>query len=148
MKFIKDTKARGEDNLHNFQYFANEFKEGRLAIFRATAHDAAALKEYDGMNTAMLPYFGVTENDNWLLTYPMFQVAVNSKVNEDPEKEKAVMNILSAMFSKEGQMKAACDIAFLSYNKTVDIAPTDVMKYIIPEIESNHLYMRLASTEM
>ncbi|MGN0829697.1 MAG: extracellular solute-binding protein [Candidatus Ornithospirochaeta sp.] len=148
MNFLEDTKARSEDNLHNFQYFLNEFKEGRIAMYRATAHDATNIKELNGINTAMLPYFGESENDNWILTYPMFQVAVNSKVKEDPEKERAVMNILSAMFSKEGQMKAACDISFLSYNKTVDIEPTDVMKYIIPEIESNHLYMRLASTEM
>ena len=148
MNFLEDTKARSEDNLHNFQYFLNEFKEGRIAMYRATAHDATTIKELNGINTAMLPYYGETENDNWILTYPMFQVAVSNKVKEDPEKEKAVMDILSAMFSKEGQMRAACDISFLSYNKTVDIEPTDVMKYIIPEIESNHLYMRLASTEM
>lgn len=148
MKFIDDTKAREEDNLNIFQYFLKEFKEGRIAIIRATAHDAHNLNKIDGMNTAMLPYYGETENDNWILTYPMFQVAVSNKVKEDPEKEKAVMDILSAMFSKEGQMRAACDTSFLSYNKTVDITPIDEMRYILPEIENNHLYMRLASTEM
>ena len=148
MKFIDDTKAREEDNLHIFQYFLKEFKEGRIAIIRATAHDAHNINKTDGINTAMLPYYGETENDNWILTYPMFQVAVSNKVKEDPEKEKAVMDILSAMFSKEGQMRAACDTSFLSYNKTVDITPIDEMRYILPEIENNHLYMRLASTEM
>ena len=148
MKFIQDTKAKEEDTLHDFQYFAKEFREGNVAMIRATAHDSITMNDLDGMNTVMLPYFGVTDNDNWILTYPMFQVAVSNKVKEDSEKEKAVMDILDAMFSKEGQMKAASGISFLSYNKTVDIQIPEDMKYIIPEIESNHLYMRLASTEM
>ena len=147
-EFIRDIKARPEDNLHIFQYFTKNFKDGKIAVIRATAHDSSVMNELYGMNTVMLPYYGETENDNWILTYPMFQVAVSNKVKENPEKEKAVMNILDAMFSREGQMKAASGIFFLSYNKTVDIDPIDEMRYIMPEIERNHLYMRLASTDM
>ena len=62
----------------------------------------------------------------------MFQVAVSNKVKQDTAKEKAVMDILNAMFSKEGQMKAASGRSFLSYNKTVDVQLSDELKYILP----------------
>ena len=145
-KFIQDTHARAEDNTNDFQYYVKEFTEGRVAVIRATSHDAAVIKNTYGINTAMLPYY--CENENWVLTYPMFQVAVSKEVENNSEKKKAVMDILDAMFSTEGQIKAAADSSFLSYNKTVSIPLTEEMKYISPLIDANHLYMRLASTEM
>ena len=44
------------------------------------SRNAAALADNitseDGTNSVLLPYFGETSEDNWLLTYPMCQLAV------------------------------------------------------------------------
>ena len=96
----------------------------------------------------MLPYFGETTEDNWLLTYPSCQVAVNRAVEGDKEKTDAVLRVLEAMFSDEGQRKAATSNAVLSYNKNVYMELNDSFTMVADCVRRNHLYMRLASTEM
>lgn len=96
----------------------------------------------------MLPYFGETAEDNWLLTYPTCQVAVNKDIEKDDKKSEAVSRVLEAMFSEEGQRHVATDSAVLSYNKNVNIEINDVFSQVKDCIDRNHLYMRLASTEV
>ena len=52
------------------------------------------------------------------------------------------------MFSEEGQKHIAVDNAVLSYNKNVNIEINDVFSQVLDCINSNHLYIRLASAEM
>ena len=70
------------------------------------------------------------------------------KVEEDEAKKAAVMDVLLAVFSEEGQKHVAAGTSVLSYNKEVKIAPTHALEYVQDCIKSNHLYMRLASTEV
>ena len=69
-------------------------------------------------------------------------------VEQDEAKKAAVMEILLAIFSEEGQKHVAAGTSVLSYNKEVNITPTDSLRYVQDCITSNHLYMRLASTEV
>ena len=147
-EYLSVIKPKAQDNNAVFSDIVEGFRNGETAIIRATAHDSRTINATYGMNTAMLPYFGETENDSWILTYPMFQVAVSDSVSKSPEKYSAVKEILSALFSEEGQKKAAAGSSVLSYSKTVEIPSTPVLRYITPTIEKNHLYIRLASTEM
>ena len=147
-QYMKDTRIRPEDTEMSFMDMKTAIIEGKAAIMRATANDCAVLRSDKGLNTVMLPYFGETSDDNWLLTYPYCQVAVNKAVGEDKNKTEAVMRVLGAMFSEDGQRRAAVDSAVLSYNKNVDIELSDVFSRVTDCIGKNHLYMRLASTEM
>ena len=78
----------------------------------------------------------------------MCQVAVSRSVEEDEAKKNAVMEVLMAIFSEEGQKAVAAGAPVLSYNKEVSISPSPVLQYAQDCIDSNHLYMRLASTEI
>lgn len=147
-QYMKDTMIRPEDIQMSFGEMKSELLEGKTAIMRATASDCAVLRKDDGINAVMLPYFGETAEDNWLLTYPTCQVAVNKSVEQDEKKLVAVMQILEAIFSEEGQRHTATDNAVLSYNKNVNIEINDVFSQVKDCIDRNHLYMRLASTEM
>lgn len=147
-QYMKDTMIRPEDIEMSFGDMKSGLLEGTTAIMRGTASDCAVLRRDDGMNTVMLPYFGETSEDNWLLTYPYCQVAVNKNVEQDDKKTEAVSRVLEAMFSEEGQRHVATDKAVLSYNKNVNIEISDVFAQAKDCIDRNHLYMRLASTEM
>ena len=117
-------------------------------MIRNTAALADNITKERGINSVILPYFGETEQDNWLLTYPMCQLAVSKQVEQDEAKRAAVMKVLLAIFSEEGQKHVAAGTSVLSYNKEVKIAPTAALQYVQDCINSNHLYMRLASTEV
>lgn len=122
------------------------FTSGRLAIMRGTATDCATLNS-KGMNCVMLPFFGETQNDNWVLTYPMCQLAVAKHVGEDAVKKQAVLNVLNAIFSEEGQTLLSSGASVLTYSQTFNFEFGKPFERIMDCVESNRLYMRLASTE-
>lgn len=147
-QYMKDTRLKPEDANIAFDKVKPAFLKGEAAIIRGTASDCVVLKQEYNLNTTILPYFGETEKDNWLLTYPAFQVAVNKKVEQDKSKADAVIKVLEAMFTEEGQRIAATGNAVLSYNKNVNIEMNDAFAQVEDCVNSNHLYIRLASTEM
>ena len=147
-QFLKDVRIQPGDEELKFSAVTVPFREGKTAMIRNTAALADNITKEDGITCVMLPYFGQTSQDNWLLTYPMCQLAVSRRVAEDPAKEAAVMDILMAIFSEEGQKHVAAGTSMLSYNKEVNISSTPALQHVQDCIDSNHLYMRLASTEV
>ena len=147
-QFLKDVRFQPGDEELTFSVTMEPYYQGMTAMIRNTAALADNVTQERGINSVILPYFGQTSEDNWLLTYPMCQVAVSKQVEEDEAKREAVMEVLMAMFSEEGQKHVAAGTSVLSYNKEVNISPTDSLRYVQDCINSNHLYMRLASTEI
>ena len=147
-QFLRDVRFTPGDEELQFTKVTQPFREGKTAMFRNTAALADNIIKEDGTNCVMLPYFGETAQDNWLLTYPMCQLAVSKAVEQDEAKKAAVMEILLAIFSEEGQKHVAAGTSVLSYNKEVNITASPSMEHVRDIIESNHLYMRLASTEV
>lgn len=147
-QYLKDSFVKPEYADYLWVNAAAPFLEGKVAIMRGTANDCVVANQQNGMNCVMLPYFGETEEDNWLLTYPIYQAAVNKRVEQDSAKNEAVMKVLEAMFSEEGQRLMASGAAVLSYNKNVNIEMSDSLEMVKDCVERNHLYMRLASTEI
>ena len=147
-QFLKDVRFQPGDEELTFSVTMEPYFQGKTAMIRNTAALADNITVERGINSVILPYFGQTSEDNWLLTYPMCQVAVSKQVEEDEAKREAVMEVLMAMFSEEGQKHVAAGTSVLSYNKEVNISPTDSLRYVQDCINSNHLYMRLASTEV
>ena len=146
-QYLLDTRTEPADAEMDYDPMAPEFFAGKTAIIRGTATDCEMFRKNEGVNCAMLPYFGETAEDNWLLTYPHCQVAVNREVERSPEKYAAVQRVLSAMFSQEGQSRLEPSSALLSYNKNVRTELGVSLSLVEDCVSRNHLYMRLASTE-
>lgn len=146
-QYLKDIRFRPEDADNRFVHVSTPFLAGELAIMRGTANDCAVTNQQNNMNCVMLPYFGETAEDNWILTYPMCQLAVAKHVEENEPKREAVLRVLNAIFSEEGQRRLASGAAVLSYNKNINIEMDKSLDYVQDCVERNHLYMRLASTE-
>lgn len=142
--YLNDIHYKKED--YGKESHSEAFLSGNLAIMRGTANDCSAANQ-KGMNCVMLPYFGETESENWVLTYPMCQLAVSKHVDEDAAKKEAVMRVVNAIFSEAGQSRLSSGNSVLSYNKEVSFEMGKPFERIRSCIESNHLYMRLASTE-
>ena len=147
-QFLKDVRFQPGDEELQFSVVTEAFRNGQTAMIRNTAALADNIAKEDGLNSVILPYFGETSEDNWLLTYPMCQLAVSKTVEQDEAKREAVMEILLAIFSEEGQKHVAAGTSVLSYNKEVNISSSPSLRYAQEYIDSNHLYMRLASTEV
>ena len=147
-QFLQDVRFQPGDEELQFTKVTEPYRNGQTAMIRNTAALADNITKEDGTNSVILPYFGETSEDNWLLTYPMCQLAVSRKVEEDEAKKAAMMEILMAIFSEEGQKAVAAGTSVLSYNKEVNISSSPALQYAQEYIDSNHLYMRLASTEV
>ena len=106
-------------------------------MIRNTANICDSIRNERGMDCVILSYFGETSEDNWVLTYPMCQVAVSQQVEQDEAKKKAVNEVLMAIFSEEDQKHVAAGTSVLSYNKEVKITPTEPLQYVQDCISSN-----------
>lgn len=115
-----------------------------VAMIRGTG-DEARFYGVDGF-TAVCPYFGETEEDNWYLTYPMFQVAAREET--DPARRKLILDIMDAMVSPEGFENIAGSSDIVSYAKDVETDFSPMMSGLAPCVEDNRLYIRLASSDM
>ena len=147
-QFLKDVRVQAGDEKYELNPIAKPFYEQKTAMMRTTASAADNISRVYGFNTAVLPYFGETDKDGWLLTYPMCQTAVSNAAAQDEAKLAAVLRVLQAMYSAEGQHELAAGGSVLSYNKEVDITASKALEHDDDIIAANHLYMRLASTEI
>lgn len=145
--FMVDTGLTAEDSKASYGVWRDAFVNDRVAIVRGTGVDIGTLTSHDGKDVVFLPYFGETENDNWVLTYPSFQAAVSKSVEESGTRRTAALDVLEAMFSEEGQRLIAPNHSAIPYNRNVQLELADEMDALMPYIESNHLYIRLASNE-
>ena len=147
-QYLQDTWTEPADAEMDYDPMAPDFFAGKTAMIRGTATDCVMFRQNEGVNCAMLPYFGESSEDSWLLTYPHCQVAVNRQVEQDPEKNAAVQRVLNALFSQDGQSRLEPGSALLSYNKNVQTQLGSAFSLVQDCINRNHLYIRLASTEI
>lgn len=96
----------------------------------------------------MMPYYGETEEENWYLTYPAFQIAANVRAEESPERKQLILDIMKAMLSEEAQRRISSSQNMVPYNREINIDLSPAMSEIQPYIDSNRLYIRLASSDM
>lgn len=146
-QFIRDIHYEYGVTDGTYNGVTKPFMEGKTAMIRSTVGMAEAFAKNCGFECVVLPYFGETSKDNWVLTYPMCQFAVSRTVEADDAKREAVMDVLAAVFSQEGQSAMASGATVLSYNKEVHVVPSESMRYAQECVDRNHLYIRLASTE-
>ena len=124
------------------------FSEGKAAMYRGTGADVITFPGRGQDKVLLMPYFGQAEQDNWYLTYPTFQIAASNKGMDDPEREKLILDIMTAMVNQQGQDHISYGKNMVPYKKDVTLELMPEMDNIKPYIEQNKLYIRLASNEM
>lgn len=145
--FIADTGLTAEDASMNYSGWRTAFINEEVAIVRGTGVDIGTMATSGLDNVVFLPYFGATPEENWVLTYPSFHVAVSRGAEKSGDHYDATMRVLETMLSNEGQNHIAPNHTAVPYNQDVTLELSSELREIEPYIESNHLYIRLASND-
>lgn len=95
------------------------------------------------LNLVSLPYFGKTEKENYIMSYPVFKIAVSKKVLEDKEKLKNTQRVLNIMTSHQAQkIMNEQGEGLISYsNQHLKLSP--LMENITPYMNKNKNYIRI-----
>ena len=144
-QFIKDTKIVPEDLELSYDPVINMFTEGKAAIIRSGGSNVVAFQN-SGVDAVFLPYFG-QNGEQWLLTYPAFQVALNKDLEKDKTRQEKALKVLGVMLSEEGQNSLAKGEDVITYSQNVDLELSPYLENLMPLIKQNHMYIRIASND-
>ncbi len=125
-----------------FQYYM----DNETAMVRGTGEEAVRYGK--DRESVLMPFYGDTQEDNWYLTYPAFQVAASARAEEDPEREKLIMDIMTAMLNEEGLRHITDGRNIIAYNRDVALQLSPELGNLQPALANNRLYIRLASADM
>ena len=145
--FIKDARVIPSDD--NMDYVAMDeiFVARKAAMTRLTGNVALEYMERYGMNLVMIPYFGRDGGEDWLLTYPAFQVALNKNLVKDKQRHKNAVRVLNTMLSEGAQQTIGSRNDVISYSRNAKLTISPLLEDIKPLVDANMLYVRLASTD-
>lgn len=145
-QFIKDVHLQSGDMQLDYDTVREMFLNGSVAMIRETGAAVIQYSLEETVDPIMLPYFG-QKGEEWLLTYPTFQVALNKELEEDDERRELAFKILDVMLSEEGQNILAQKKDVIPYTKNVKLELAPELNNLEPYIDSNYLYIRLASND-
>lgn len=95
----------------------------------------------NSIEAVFLPYFG-QNGEQWLLTYPAFQVALNKDLEKDRARYDKAMKVLNVMFSEEGQNVLAGGDDVISYSQNVTLELSPYLANLTPLMKQNHTVCR------
>lgn len=144
-RFIKDVNLRPEDADMEYSPVIDMFTEGKLAMIRADSTHAVLFNE-EGIEAVFLPYFG-QNGEQWMLTYPEFQIALNKDLEKDSTRKEKALQVLSVMLSEGAQGVLSNNQDIITYNQNVELELSPYLDNLKPLIEQNHLYIRVASND-
>ena len=144
-RFIEEVNIRPEDVKLDYAPVINLFAEGKAAIIRAGGGNVIEFQE-NGVDAVFLPYLG-QNGEQWLLTYPQFQVAMSRELEQDDARQENAMRVLSVMLSEEAQniLSKGGDVVTYSQNLNLELSP--YLDNLRPLLEQNHMYIRIASND-
>lgn len=145
--FLEDAAIPTDAADYGYNAINTAFLNGEIAMIRETGNAVLAYPNYGLDNCVMLPYFGKEESENWLLTYPSFQIALSDELSEDTERRELALDILDVMLSAEAQQILASNGTMISYGKNVELQLADALSSIQPYVSSNRQYIRIASND-
>lgn len=144
-KFIKDVNLTPDMLQIDYDPLVNMFSKGEAAMIGDTT-GLVLYYQSQGMDAVLLPYFG-QNGEQWLMTTPNCQVALNKNLENDESRRAKAMKVLNTMLSEEAQTVLANGQNVLSYSKNVSMKLTDHISNLKPIIEQNHMYIRIASND-
>ncbi|MGN1099444.1 MAG: ABC transporter substrate-binding protein, partial [Christensenellales bacterium] len=144
-RFIEDVNLTPDVLDIGYSEAVKMFTDGKAAMISGSS---ARVLEFlnRGIETVLLPYFG-DNGEQWLMTTPYLQVALNRNLKENKTRLEKAIRVLRVMISEEGQTVLADGQDVLTYNKNVGIKLTEHLKNVKPLIEQNHMYIRIASND-
>lgn len=144
-RFIEEVNIRPEDVDLDYAPVINLFAEGKAAIIRAVGGNVIEFQK-NGVDAVFLPYLG-QNGEQWLLTYPQFQVAMSRELEQDDARQENAMRVLSVMLSEEAQniLSKGGDVVTYSQNLNLKLSP--YLDNLRPLLEQNHMYIRIASND-
>ena len=145
-QFIRDTGLNAADLTLNYDDIMDRMRGGELAMFFGTSANVKILQD-EGIDTTFLPFFG-QDGQQWLMTTPYFQVALNRELEQDSARRDKAMQVLHVMLSEEAQNHIVYDGQdILSYSQNVSLRLTDYLEDVRSVVEQNHMYIRIASND-
>ena len=145
-QFIRDTGLNAADLTLNYDDIMARMRGGELAMFFGTSANVKILQD-EGIDTTFLPFFG-QDGQQWLMTTPYFQVALNRELEQDSARRDKAMQVLHVMLSEEAQNRIVYDGQdILSYSQNVSLRLTDYLEDVRSVVEQNHMYIRIASND-
>ena len=145
-QFIQDTNL-GQDDLNmNYDDVVDMYQNGEVAMYFGSSAGVKMFQD-KGIDTVFLPFF--EENgEQWLMTTPYFQVALNRDLEQDEARQEKAMKVLNVMLSDEGQNKIISEGQdLLNYSQDVTLKLTEYLQDVKPVVEENHMYIRIASND-
>ena len=144
-QFITDVNIQPEDVTLSYDPVINMFSEGMAAVIRAGGSNLIAFQNM-GVDAVFLPYFG-QDGEQWLLTYPAFQIALNKDLEKDKTRQEKALQVLGVMLSEEGQNTLAKGEDVITYSQNVNLQFSPYLDNLKPLIDQNHIYIRIASND-
>ena len=145
-QFIRDTGLNAADLTLNYDDIMDRMRGGELAMCFGSSAGVKILQD-EGIDTTFLPFFG-QDGQQWLMTTPYFQVALNRELEQDSARCDKAMQVLHVMLSEEAQNHIVYDGQdILSYSQNVSLRLTDYLEDVRPVVEQNHMYIRIASND-
>lgn len=144
-QFIEDVKIRPEDTELSYDPVIDMFSKGQAAVIRSGGSNVVAFQK-DNVDAVFLPYFG-QNGEQWLLTYPAFQVALNKDLEKDKTRREKAMRVLDVMLSEEGQNALAMGEDVISYSQNVHLELSPYLENLTSLMQQNHMYIRIASND-
>lgn len=145
-QFIRDTGLNAADLTLNYDDIMDRMRGGELAMCFGSSAGVKILQD-EGIDTTFLPFFG-QDGQQWLMTTPYFQVALNRELEQDSARRDKAMQVLHVMLSEEAQNHIVYDGQdILSYSQNVSLRLTDYLEDVRSVVEQNHMYIRIASND-
>ena len=145
-QFIQDTHLTADDLALTYDDVTGMFRNGEVAMYFGSSAGVKMFQD-EGIDTIFLPFF--SQNDEqWIMTTPYFQVALNRDLEQDTARREKAMKVLNVMLSEEAQNRIVADGQdVLSYSQNVPLRLTEYMKDVRDVVEENHMYIRIASND-
>ena len=144
-QFIKDANLTPDVLELDYDPVIQMYTNGEAAMISGSSARVQEFRD-QGIDTVLLPYFDQS-GEQWLMTTPYLQVALNRNLENDEARREKAMKVLDVMISEEGQTILPTGDDVLSYSQDVGIHLTDSLENLRPLIEQNHMYIRIASND-
>lgn len=95
-RFAKDAGLGPAEVGRGYTMTLQDFQAGKVPMIRGMASELTGYLEYH--NCVLLPYFGETEGDGWLLTAPRFYAALNGAL--EGRRRELALQVLDAIFPR------------------------------------------------
>ena len=144
-QFIEDTGLRASDTKLIYDDIAEMFTSEQLAMYFGSAMGVQNFRD-QGLDTIFQPFFN-QNGEQWLMTTPYFNVALNKALEQDETRREKAIQVLNVMLSAEAQNIVCNRQDTLSYSQEVPLRLTEALQDVRPVVEENHMYIRIASND-